>query len=196
MVINVLKEIVRPYLQEQFSDDSFILEQVWDRREFYINRNCFGNGNDNSWEWYFEGQSSVTVNSLEEICHWLSGCEYILDRDLFNQEDFWQHPITFEHTRKGDCEDQALWAWRKMAGLGVKAEFVVGYLDADKEIHSEGHAWLVYEHGGRKYIFEATGHSQVEMVLAFEDHYLEYIPEYSVDLNFRTYVFKQGLNNL
>jgi transglutaminase-like putative cysteine protease len=196
MVINVLKEIARPYLQEKYSDDSLYLEKAWDRRELYVSRSCFGNGNENSWEWYFDGKSSVNVSSLDDICSWLSDCEYILDRDLFNKEDFWQHPVTLEHTRKGDCEDQALWAWRKMAALGVAAEFVVGFLDADDGEHADGHAWLIYEHKGQRYIFEATGESQEDMILLFDDHHLEYIPEFSIDFDFRTYVFKQGLSNL
>src|SRR5205085_1473130 len=64
--------------------------------------------------WYFEGQSAVTVGSVDDVCEWLLECEYVHDPELFHEPDFWQHPRTFERLRKGDCEDHALWAWRKL----------------------------------------------------------------------------------
>jgi len=69
------------------------------------------------------GQSTVCVNDIAAICEWLADCEYV--RDPVHERDFWQHPKTFEQLRKGDCEDHALWAWRKLTELGIPAEFYV-----------------------------------------------------------------------
>ena len=69
----------------------------------------------------------MAVKSLQEICEWLVGCDYADDEAFFNEPDFWQHPVMFEQTRKGDCEDHALWAWRKLVELGFEAELVRGH---------------------------------------------------------------------
>lgn len=63
------------------------------------------------------------------------------DHEAFGSPDFWQHPADFEVTRRGDCEDHALWAWRKLAELGIAAEFVVG-CKLVGEGAWEGHAWV------------------------------------------------------
>ncbi|MCB0212129.1 MAG: transglutaminase domain-containing protein [Anaerolineae bacterium] len=112
---------------------------------------AFGKGAQNDFSWYFEGQSRVAVSSIDEICAWLRACEYVHDQVLFMKHDFWQHPLTFEQIRKGDCEDHALWAWRKMKELGIPALFVVG------EVQTAGyHAWVVFVYQGRHYVLETT----------------------------------------
>jgi hypothetical protein len=45
---------------------------------------------------------------------------------LFGEADFWQHPSTFERLRTGDCEDFAVWAWRKLIELGYDVDLVAG----------------------------------------------------------------------
>ena len=74
---------------------------------------------------------SVPVQSIDDIVAWLQSCEYVTDLDLFHERDFWQHPGTFERLRRGDCEDFALWAWRKLAEVGIDAEFCVGRVICD-----------------------------------------------------------------
>jgi len=49
-------------------------------------------------------------------------------------------PEEFEKTRRGDCDDFALWAWRQLLGLGYDARFVVGRAGR----YSAGHAWVSY----------------------------------------------------
>jgi hypothetical protein len=78
----------------------------------FVTPRIFGPGSFRMFRWYFEGESVVVVRSLGEVCEWLAQCQYHPDEDLFNEPDFWQHPRTFEHLRKGECEDHALWAWR------------------------------------------------------------------------------------
>ena len=65
----------------------------------------FGPGSRHRFSWYFEGTSSVTISSLAELLGWLGTCRYVGDKELFQEEDFWQHPRTFERLKEGDCED-------------------------------------------------------------------------------------------
>ncbi len=97
---------------------------------------AFGPGSERPFAQYFEGESSVRVASIEEIVAWLQTCEYVSDVELFRKRDVWQHPSAFEHLRRGDCEDFALWAWRKLGELGIDADFCVGRVDLDR---SAGH---------------------------------------------------------
>src|SRR6185436_7297823 len=87
---------------------------------------AFGPGSRREFAQYFQGESHVRVESIDEIVEWLLNCQYMTDAILFNERDFWQHPNTFEQLRRGDCEDFALWAWRKLADIGIDAEFCVG----------------------------------------------------------------------
>ena len=86
----------------------------------------FGPGCVKDFAWYLEGESRVAVADLDGLCRWLAGCAYVSDESLFRTDDYWQHPATFEQIRKGDCDDHALWAWRKLAALGYESEFMVG----------------------------------------------------------------------
>ncbi|HXW05204.1 MAG TPA: hypothetical protein VD833_08230 [Vicinamibacterales bacterium] len=78
--------------------------------------------------WYYEGQRTVQVGTVDDVCRWLAECQYLSDDELFNETDFWQHPRTFENLCKGDCEDHALWAWTKLVEFGHQAELFVGQL--------------------------------------------------------------------
>lgn len=186
---SIIKRIFTLLLDKPIKQPELLTD--WQSKEAPVGKDKFGEGNTKDWEWYFSGKSSVDIKSIEDICNWLEQCEYILDSELFKEDDFWQHPITLEHTRKGDCEDQSLWAWRKLASIGINADFVVGWTDDNGVL--EGHAWLVFEYGGIEYIFESTGESKEDMMLEFDEYYSEYTPEFSVDIDFRTYVYKQGL---
>ena len=87
---------------------------------------AFGPGSERPFAQYFEGQASVPVASIDDVVAWLQTCEYVSDVELFQKRDFWQHPTVFEQSKRGDCEDFALWAWRKLRELGIDAEFCVG----------------------------------------------------------------------
>ncbi|MGH7624701.1 MAG: hypothetical protein ACREOJ_05195, partial [Gemmatimonadaceae bacterium] len=104
---------------------------------------AFGSGSRKDFSWYFEGESAVEARSIAEIRGWLAGCEYASDSNLFQEPDFWQHPRTFEHLRRGDCEDFALWAWRKLVEMGIDADLVVGRTMPMLEGDSR-HAWIVF----------------------------------------------------
>ena len=106
--------------------------------------------------WYFEGESTVRTATVDDVCEWLGACQYVSDDQLFNEADFWQHPRTFEQVRKGDCEDHALWAWRKLIELGHPAEFFVGQWLEGGGAHHDGHAWVVFEQDGQRFLLEAV----------------------------------------
>jgi hypothetical protein len=50
----------------------------------------FGPGSFRMFRWYFEGQSAVQVRTMDDVCRWLSECQYLSDHELFNENDFWQ----------------------------------------------------------------------------------------------------------
>ncbi len=146
----------------------------------------FGPGSTQSFNWYFEGQSQTGTLSINEICYWLQSCDYVRDQALFMKRDFWQHPLTFEQIKKGDCEDHALWTWRKLIELGLKAEFIVG------DTETERHAWIVFEWSdGKRYLFETTT-KQGQMIHTMASTKGIYKPEFSVDENLNTYCYRQN----
>ena len=50
---------------------------------------AFGPGSRESFDKYFEGESSVRVSSIDDIVAWLRTCEYVSDLELFRERDFW-----------------------------------------------------------------------------------------------------------
>ncbi|NUO02485.1 MAG: transglutaminase-like cysteine peptidase [Saprospiraceae bacterium] len=91
-----------------------------------VSFHSFANGSQHEFGWYLTGKSEVPIHSLEGVIAWLKTCTYVHDQKLFGKRDHWQHPLEFEKTKQGDCEDHALWAWRKLIELGLRTEFVVG----------------------------------------------------------------------
>ncbi len=136
---------------------------------------------------YFNGQILAEANSLEGVCDWLFRCEYRSDRLVGDGRDNWAHPLDFERERKGDCEDFALWAWRRLTEIGYAAEFVVGLLDRKPEQLTANHAWVhVYDRGELR-VFETTATRREAMLLTPEAAGARYLPTASIDSTFRTY---------
>ena len=151
---------------------------------FLISPGRLGPGSKRPFSWYFEGTSTVKVGNIADVLQWLAGCTYARDIDLFHEPDYWQHPTTFEHLRRGDCEDHALWAWRKLIELGVKADFFVGQLKPESD-RSGHHAWVVYERESVRYLLEPVAKSGSPQVRPLEEARSEYRPHYSVDPSYR-----------
>lgn len=147
----------------------------------------FGVGAQHDFPWYFEGPSVVAVCSVEEMKEWLLGCAYRRDPELFQEADFWQHPATFEQLRQGDCEDFALWTWRKLVRLGFEAEFVAGRWEEGG--CPEGHAWVIYEERGVRKVFDPVIREADHMVRPLSLVRDAYLPEVSVDHRFTRYVY-------
>jgi hypothetical protein len=141
-------------------------------------------------QWYLDGESAVDVSSVDDICDWLLGCEYRSDWELFRQDDFWQHPITFEQLRKGDCEDFALWAWRKLRRIGLETELMLGQWLARGVPGDHYHAWVVFrDPEGHQYLLESVARARPRMVQPLAMARADYRPHLSVghDLTRRVY---------
>ena len=151
----------------------------WTRVARGVPLTLYGAGSQRDFGWYLEGESSVRIGSIAEIQDWLLACEYVDDRELFNEQDFWQHPRTFEHLRRGDCEDHALWAWRKLVELGVDAELVSGRQLSDED--RTGHVWVMFTHGGETLLFETVAKRRELMLRPVSAVRELYRPEVSVD---------------
>ncbi len=75
---------------------------------------------------YVSQPLTVKCESIRDVCKFLSGCIPVSDKEQFGKDDYWQPPEDFERTKKGDCEDFALWTWRQFLALGYDARFIVG----------------------------------------------------------------------
>jgi hypothetical protein len=162
-------------------------DDPWQCTELDAPRQLLGSGSIHDFPWYFEGDSAVPVTSFGEVCSYLLGCAYAHDEDLFRIPDFWQHPVTFEQLRKGDCEDHALWAWRKLRELGYRAHLVTG--SSDRDDADRGHAWVIFHGDGGLYLFETTAKGRERMVWPLDDVRGQYLPFFSVDETFRIFLY-------
>ena len=151
---------------------------------------AFGPGSTQEFAHYFEGASGVPVESLDDIVMWLLDCEYGSDADLFNERDLWQHPSAFERLRRGDCEDFALWAWRKLDEVGIEAEFYVGRVcDGREGEAARQHAWVIYRVDGVDFLFEPAARSRTRMIHRLADVMDDYVPHFAVNRRFDTTAF-------
>lgn len=173
-------------------DSEFDFNGSWKSRHQNIPLKFFGHGCATNFASYLEQESHVEVNSLEDILDWLLGCQYVSDLSAQGVRDHWQHPVEFEQTRRGDCEDFALWAWRKLVELEFHAEFTVG-----KWIH-EGrigtHAWVVFDYQDEVFILESTGSSRERMLKPVNQVMTEYVPFAAIDENLKKRVYN-GIAN-
>lgn len=162
----------------------------WLKLEHKASHRLLGVGSVRNFRWYFEGKSVVEVTSVDEVCEWLLQCEYVHDPDLFHEADFWQHPRTFEQVRKGDCEDHALWTWRKLSELGLDAQFFCGqWICGEDDLTVTGHAWVVFWQDGIEYLLESVAKTKSHMVRPLEEVRQKYVPNFSVSQNFRVYIY-------
>jgi hypothetical protein len=165
-------------------------ESAWERLSMRVPARVFGPGSRQPFADYFEGESSVHVQSIDDIVAWLQTCEYVTDLELFQQRDVWQHPGAFERRRRGDCEDFALWAWRKLAEVGIDAEFCVGrVICGDRPEIDRQHAWVVYRVDGTAFLFEPAARTRSRMIRPLEDAMGEYVPHFAVNHRFDTSAF-------
>src|SRR5262249_24327037 len=135
------------------------------------------------------GESDVRVDSLDDIVAWLQTCEYVSDLEQFHKRDVWQHPGNFEKKRQGDCEDFALWAWRKLAAVGIDAEFFVGRVACTETRTVRQHAWVVYRVDGTALLFEPAARIRSKMIRPLADAIDDYVPHFSVNHRFETSAF-------
>ena len=165
-------------------------ESAWQRLEMPIPPGAFGPGSERPFAQYFEGESTVRVASIDDIVAWLQTCEYVSDVELFQKRDVWQHPGAFERLKRGDCEDFALWAWRKLVELGIAAEFCVGrVVSTDRPNVDYQHAWVVYQIDGTAYLFEPAARTSSRTIRLLDDAMGQYVPHFAVNHRFETNAF-------
>lgn len=166
------------------------VEALWEWQHQNIPLKYFGGGARHPFDYYFTRESGVEVRTIDEIVAWLLECHYVTDWEQFNERDHWQHPVDFELTRKGDCEDFALWAWRKLVELGHDAEFMVGKWVRGERAGS--HAWVLLRHEGETWVFESTGRSPTRVMRRHAEAAPHYVPFASVDKALKKKVY-QGI---
>ena len=160
------------------------MEERWEKKYLPVPLPRFGSGCLHEFEWYLQGESVVPVTSVADICQWLRSCQYVYDPQLFQCNDFWQHPQDFEKARQGDCEDHALWAWRRLIELGLEADFVVGHAGPER------HAWVTFNYQGKEYLLETTLKYD-KMIYLLETTKNRYRPDIGVDRQLRTYQYRR-----
>jgi predicted transglutaminase-like cysteine proteinase len=165
-------------------------ESAWDRLAMPVPSAAFGPGSERPFAQYFEGESRVRVASIDDIAAWLQTCEYVSDLELFHQRDVWQHPSVFEDLKRGDCEDFALWAWRKLGELGIDAELCVGRVvaRARPDVNYQ-HAWVVYRTGDTEFLFEPAAPTESAMIRRLAEVMDDYVPHFAVNHRFETNAF-------
>jgi hypothetical protein len=165
-------------------------ESPWERVPMDVPVAAFGPGSATPFARYFEDESRVEVRSIDDIVAWLASCEYMSDADQFHERDVWQPPSSFERRQRGDCEDFALWAWRKLAEIGVDAEFFVGRVTGggDPAVQSQ-HAWIVFRVDGDEVLFEPAARDRERMLQPLSAVKDAYVPHFSVDRHFVTCAF-------
>jgi hypothetical protein len=165
-------------------------ESPWERLAMPVPPSAFGPGSERPFAQYFEGESSVPVTSIQDIVAWLQSCEYVSDTELFQKRDFWQHPRAFEGLRRGDCEDFALWAWRKLGELGIDADFCVGRVVSTVQPDIDyQHAWVVYRIDGTAFLLEPAARTPARTIRLLADAMGQYVPHFAVNHRFETHAF-------
>jgi hypothetical protein len=166
----------------------FPVRDPWQRLSYEAPLAMFGEGVRHGFDWVFEGESAIAVRSLDDVLDWLAGCHYESDTSLFRESDYWQHPHTFEQLRRGDCEDFALWAWRKLVELGIDADLVIGRRVPPSSENSR-HAWILFRDGDDEFLFEPIIRERTAAVRHVSTVRTAYIPEFGVARDRRRFVF-------
>lgn len=164
-------------------------DDPWERFSYRVPLHAYGIGNLHDFSWYLEGESLVSVATVDDIAEWLMGCEYVRDPDLFREPDFWQHPTTFERLRQGDCEDHALWAWRKLRELGADVELISGRTRHDDGALGGGHVWLLLRENSETFLLETTAKSTHGFRRPLADVRERYVPSFGVDRELKRFAY-------
>lgn len=159
----------------------FSVDHQWRSLPFAVPHARFGSKAD--FPWYFEHALHVPILDLEDLCRFLSQCVYVADAHLFGKAEHWQHPADFERIKKGDCEDHALWTWRRLVELGLDAAFMVGARHVGGA--SSFHAWVVYSDRGVSYLVESVSKHRREIIQPLDAVRHNYTPCFSVNARFR-----------
>ena len=184
----LLRRILRGFAR--VAGDLTAPESPWERVAVEVPARAFGPGSRRHFSHYLDGESSVRVESIDEMVEWLLECQYVTDANLFKERDLWQHPSAFESLRRGDCEDFALWTWRKLGEVGIEAEFYVGRVRCDHtDVLDRHHAWVVFLLDGDEFLFEPASKDRERMIRLLDEARHDYLPHFAVDRRLRTFAF-------
>ena len=185
MLATVVKTLRRPFYW-------FLLQttrnEAWQRYRCKVPLHVYGAGSRRKFDWYLEGAIDTGPMDLNAMKAWLCECQYITDCALFNERDVWQHPITFERLRQGDCEDYSLWVWRKLVDQGYHAEFVAGWTIKPGGAYC-GHAWVLFREDDDIYLFDPVSECPGRMISPLDKVSEWYVPQVSVDHGLNQYVY-------
>lgn len=159
----------------------------WRRFELEPPLRAFGPGAED-FHGYLARDSRVEAPTPQAVVDWLLGCRYAEDVHLLDAADHWLHPATFELVRCGDCEDFALWAWRKLVESGHEASFVVG-VRATPGAPRGRHAWVTYLDGGEPLLLDAVERTHERMIRRVSDVRGHYEPQVGVDRDCRRFIY-------
>lgn len=99
---------------------------------------------------YLAHPLAIQCETVRDVRKFLCTCKAVSDKEQFGKDEYWQPPEDFEKTRKGDCDDFALWTWRQFLAMGYNARFVAGRHGR----YGTGHAWVTFEKDGKHYLVE------------------------------------------
>jgi len=99
---------------------------------------------------YVSQPLTVKCESIRDVRKFLLQCKGVADKEQFDRDDYWQPPEDFEQTKKGNCDDFALWTWRQFLALGYDARFVGGRAGR----YGTGHAWVEFFKDGKCFLVE------------------------------------------
>ena len=149
---------------------------------------AYGPGLAHDFHEFLTGDTRVVAASPDVVARWLLECRYAADVQLLAEHDHWLHPATFELVRSGDCEDYALWGWRKLVDAGYDADFVVGLAPApDGEVVR--HAWVTYRHEKLEYVLDGVQRSLDRALRDRAQLEASWIPQVGVDAKGRRFAF-------
>jgi hypothetical protein len=148
-------------------------------------------------------ESSADLQSLNDICTWLLGCEYQpapnapSDQNEWSPPYEWPPPYDFEAIRRGNCADYALWIWRALNKIGIPAELMWGQCRTADEVFQtqasegflQGHAWVQFQREDIVYLFDCVTKNPHELVRPLADVRSYYRPWFAVDSSFRRYQY-------
>ena len=186
MIRRALAKVFRPLWE--FTIRHLPIDDPWERLGTEPMLRMYGSGARLDFSAYLKGDTLVVVTSLEEIQDWLLGCRYEHDEVLFGEADFWQHPSTFERLRAGDCEDYAVWAWRKLIELGHDVDLVAGWCVREGELDGR-HAWLLLRRDGVEFLFEPVARDRERMLRPLAEVRESYVPQFGVDRHAKRFAF-------
>jgi hypothetical protein len=169
-------------------------DDPWERWEKDVPSRLLSPDAKDDFTWYLSGPSEVPIQSIDEVCAWLATCEYASDEAVHGVAEHWAHPSDFERLRRGDCDDHAIWAWRKLLELGLGPELFVGR----KHTHDgwEPHVWVQLKYGNDLWVLDAAVKDRDSLFLPFQRAQAYLRPHFAIGPDLRRSLFGGYLHTI